>query len=169
MHATRIARAEERTVLELLDGNKLEPLTESEESAYCVMKGTLPAGWAVPLHSHSQEDAESFYVLAGEAQVLKQTGASLVWQTIKPGDFVYIPGGTRHAFRNLSRETMEALITCTAKIGDALREMAQVTPTGEQPSVTPENIQRMAEISTRYGFWLGTAEQNAEVGISLAA
>jgi len=75
MQVTKVVRADERTVLDLLDGARLEPLSPSREDAYCVMKGTIPPGVSVPIHSHA--DAESFYVLSGEAQVLVETEAGL--------------------------------------------------------------------------------------------
>jgi mannose-6-phosphate isomerase-like protein (cupin superfamily) len=61
---------------------------------------TIAAGVSVPLHSH--DDAESFYVLSGEAQVLTQTTAGLEWRTIRRADFVHIPDGTKHAWRNVA-------------------------------------------------------------------
>jgi anti-sigma factor ChrR (cupin superfamily) len=130
------------------------------------MKGTLPPGVSVPLHSHA--DAESFYVLSGKAQALVQTEGGLAWQTLKQGDFIHIPGGTRHAWRNVSREPIATLITCTAKLGRALREMGQLTSEGGKRIPTLADLQRLVEISERYGYWLGSREENAAVGIELA-
>ena len=166
MQVIKILRANDRTILDLSDGARIEPLTSSEEGSYCVLKGTIPPGVAVPLHSHG--DAESFYVLSGEAQVLIEAERGLEWQTLGPGDFVHITGGAKHAWRNVSRRPMEALITCTEKLGRALREMARPTSEGDRPAPTQEDIQRLAEISARYGYWLASPEQNAEVGIPLA-
>ena len=166
MQVTKVVRADERTFLDLLDGAKMEPLSPSIEDAYCVMKGTIPSGVSVPLHSHA--DAESFYVLSGEAQALVETEVGLQWQTLRPGDFIHIPGGTKHAWRNVSGEPMAALITCTAKLGRALREMGQLTSEGGKRIPTPADVQRLIEISERYGYWLGSREENAAVGIELA-
>ena len=71
MQVTQIARDKERTVMNLLDGAKMELLSPSDEDAYCVLRGTIPPGVSVPLHSHT--DAESFYVLSGGAEALVQT------------------------------------------------------------------------------------------------
>ena len=166
MQVKKVVRADERTALDLLDGARLEPLSPSREDAYCVMKGTIPSGVSVPLHSHG--DAESFYVLSGEAQALVETEVGLQWQTLRPGDFIHIPGGTKHAWRNVSGEPMAALITCTAKLGRALREMGQLTSEGGKRIPTPADVQRLIEISERYGYWLGSREENAAVGIALA-
>jgi len=166
MQVTKVVRDGERTVLDLLDGAKMEPLSPSREDAYCVMRGTIPSGVSVPLHSHG--DAESFYVLSGEAQALVETEVGLQWQTLRPGDFIHIPGGTKHAWRNVSGEPMAALITCTTKLGRALREMGQLTSEGGKRIPTPADVQRLIEISERYGYWLGSREENAAVGIELA-
>ena len=166
LQVTKVVRDGERTVLDLLDGAKMEPLSPSREDAYCVMRGTIPSGVSVPLHSHG--DAESFYVLSGEAQALVETEVGLQWQTLRPGDFIHIPGGTKHAWRNVSGEPMAALITCTTKLGRALREMGQLTSEGGKRIPTPADVQRLIEISERYGYWLGSREENAAVGIELA-
>ena len=166
LQVTKVVRDGQRTVLDLLDGAKMEPLSPSIEDAYCVMKGTIPSGVSVPLHSHG--DAESFYALSGEAQALVETEVGLQWQTLRPGDFIHIPGGTKHAWRNVSGEPMAALITCTAKLGRALREMGQLTSEGGKRIPTPADVQRLIEISERYGYWLGSREENAAVGIELA-
>jgi hypothetical protein len=36
-----------------------------------------------------------------------------------------------------------------------------------QVSATPAAIQRLTEISERYGYWLGSREENVSVGIEL--
>ena len=165
LQVTKVVRDGQRTVLDLLDGAKMEPLSPSREDAYCVMRGTIPSGVSVPLHSHG--DAESFYVLSGEAQALVETEVGLQWQTLRPGDFIHIPGGTKHAWRNVSGEPMAALITCTTKLGRALREMGQLTSEGGKRIPTPADVQRLIEISERYGYWLGSREESAAVGIEL--
>ena len=53
---------------------------------------------------------------------------------------------------------------CTAKLGRALQEMGQT-----MDHISPEaHIQRLVQIFERYGYWLGSPEENAEVGIELA-
>ena len=166
LQVTKVVRDGQRTVLDLLDGAKMEPLSPSREDAYCVMRGTIPSGVSVPLHSHGH--AESFYVLSGEAQALVETEAGLQWQTHRPGDFIHIPGGAKHAWRNVSGEPMAALITSTAKLGRALREMGQLASEAGKRIPRPADIQRLMEISERYGYWLGSREENTAVGIELA-
>lgn len=164
VQATQIVKDGQRTVLDLR-GNSLEPLSPSAEDAYCVMKGTIPPGSGVPLHSHA--DAESFYVLSGEAEALMQTASGMEWQRVGPGDFIHILPGAKHAWRNGSSEPMSALVTCTAKLGRALREMAQPTSEDAMQFPSPAATRRLVEISERYGYWLGSKEENAAVGIVL--
>ena len=110
-----------------------ELLVSSEESAYWVMKGTLPADVSVPLHSHG--DAESFYLISGEAQFLAPTGCGLQWKTLRPGDFVHIPGDVKHAWRNLSTNTAEVLLVTTPKLGCFLWEIGQFVGTAGKGGV----------------------------------
>lgn len=163
MRVTKVVKNDEGTVLDLLDGASIETLTPLREGAYCVIRGTIPPRVSVPLHSHA--DAESFYVLSGEAEALVQTKGGLEWQVLRPGDFIHIPGGTKHAWRNVSDEPTSALITCTARLGRALREMGHLTSECDTQIPSQAGIQRLVEISDRYGYWLGSREENAAVGI----
>src|ERR1700757_2246086 len=124
IQVTQIFKPGERTVLDLADGNRIELLSPPTEDAYCVMIGTIPPGGGVPLHSHPE--AESFYVLSGVVEALVQTTGGLEWQRLAQGDFIHIPAGVKHAWRNRPNEPASALITCTAKLGRALQEMGQL-------------------------------------------
>jgi quercetin dioxygenase-like cupin family protein len=130
-----------------------------------VIKGTIPPGASVPLHSHG--DVESFYLLSGEAQVLLQSEDGFEWKALRRGDFLHIPGNVKHAWRNVSDQTMESLIITTPTLGNALREMGKVVHGSEPSSPTPEDIERLDEINTRYGYWMASPEENAKMGISL--
>jgi quercetin dioxygenase-like cupin family protein len=89
-----------REIIFDLGDPRFELLTPSEESADCVMKGTLPAGVSVPLHGHA--GIESFHMPSGEAKVLAQTTAGPKWKTLWPGDLAHIPGGVEHSWRKRS-------------------------------------------------------------------
>jgi quercetin dioxygenase-like cupin family protein len=162
MQVTKVVKDGEGTVVDLL-GPRIGPLTPSEEESYCVMKGILPPGVSVPLHSHG--DAESFYVLSGEAQVLAQTKHGLEWQTVRQGDFVHIPGGTKHAWRNLSNDPFVVIATLTPKLGRFLLELGEYVRTegGSQ------FLEKLHELSERYAYWSGSPEENAAVGISVSS
>jgi quercetin dioxygenase-like cupin family protein len=150
----------ERADADLL-GPRIEPLASSEDGSYCVMKGILAPAVSVPLHSHG--DPESFYVLCGEAQFLAQTNNGLEWRTVRKGDFVHIPGGMRHAWRNLSTSPFEVVVTLTPKLGRFLLEIGELAETAGDGSL-PEKLHELEE---RYGYWSGSPEENAAVGIEL--
>jgi quercetin dioxygenase-like cupin family protein len=161
---TRVVRADERTAFDLM-GPSIEPLTSGKEESYSVMKGAIPPGVSVPLHSYG--DAESFYVQSGEAQLLVQKGDSLDWQTLRPGDFAQIPPDAKHAWRNVSDQPMEALIITTPRLGRVLREVGGPVSGCERLSFRPGSMQRWREVNARYGYWIASPEENAAFGISL--
>ncbi|WP_406356891.1 cupin domain-containing protein [Streptomyces sp. NBC_01635] len=81
---------------------------EETDGALAFMDGTVEPGHGNVPHVHSKED-EAFYVLSGEFEFLN--GAERF--TAGPEDFVYIPKGTRHGFRNPSREPARLLVFYT--------------------------------------------------------
>ena len=142
------------------------PPDEARDS-FCVLKGVIPPGGVVPLHSHP--DVEDYVVISGEIQGLRlsQDAHSHEWIVGKAGDYMHVPGGAPHAWRNVSAEPVVTLIFTTPKIGRFFQEIGRpVTPT-PQP-VTPEDLAHFAAVSATYGYWNATPEENATVGISLS-
>jgi quercetin dioxygenase-like cupin family protein len=136
------------------------PLSD-ENGGYCLLKGTVPPGIIVPLHSHS--DRETFYVVGGQLQALK--GDS--WHTLQVGDVFDVPGGARHAFRNLENESASILIVTTTCLTKFLLKIGR--PIANVPPGPPssEVLQRFAQASLAEGHWLGSVSDNAAVGINL--
>lgn len=147
-----------------LFGPTLEFLTlpEDEQNDFCVLKGVIPPGVFVPLHSHP--DTEDFIVLSGEIEVLKQTTRSYEWIVAKAGDYIHVPGGARHAWRNVSHQPMVNLVTTTNKLGKFFQEAGRPVTSAPQV-VTPEDLARFAAVCARYDYWIATPEENAAVGI----
>jgi quercetin dioxygenase-like cupin family protein len=139
---------------------------EANDEAPCVVKGTVPAGVSVPMHSHS--GIEAFYVLDGEIEVLREKSGDFDWIRASPGDFIEVPSGARHGFRNRSQLPVVLLITTTSKLGRFFQEVAKPINQGANFNAPlPEEIQHFAKTAERYGYWLATPEENALVGISL--
>jgi quercetin dioxygenase-like cupin family protein len=136
------------TTIELPDGAGIEYLTPVEEGAPCVMRGTIPAGGVVPLHSHA--DPETFYVVEGAAERYRDEG----WAPVGARDVAHIPGDEKHAWRTLTGAVM--LIVSTATIGRFFREVAR----------SPDEF---LAISARYGYWNATPEENAAIGLTVPA
>src|SRR6478752_9171892 len=81
---------------------------------FCVMRGVVPPGVAVPLHSHN--DAEEFFIT-------------------------------------------------TTRLGRFFQEVAR---TGVTHPPTPAELAEFVALATKYGYDLGTPEQNAAIGIALS-
>jgi quercetin dioxygenase-like cupin family protein len=107
---------------------------------------TVPPGARVPpAHSHTNNE-EIVYVLEG---LLRYSVDGEV-RDLKPGERMYTPRGSVHAFSNPHDRTARALIVLTPDIGaQYFRDIAAVvgSPGGPTPA-------RMAEIMTRYGLVL---------------
>jgi quercetin dioxygenase-like cupin family protein len=154
------------TALESVDvfGPTLEFLTRLDEpgATYAVMRGVVPPGVVVPLHSH--DDAEDFFILAGTQQVLIRDEQGLQWRDLHAGDYVHIPGGVPHAHRNVSDEPAVELVVTTIRLGEFFNEIARPSAA---PPPTPEELAHFVEVARKYGYTLGTPEENASVGITL--
>ena len=72
------------TTIQLPDGATLEYLTPVTDGAPCLLRGTIPPGGVVPLHSHA--DPETFIVLAGTAE--SYTGDD--WHPVTAGEVHHI-------------------------------------------------------------------------------
>src|SRR4051795_7410419 len=72
----------------------LTPLEEGDDTP-CLMRGTIPPGVAVPLHSHA--DSETFLQVSGEIEALVEAEGGFDWVRVRAGDVFYAPGGAKHA------------------------------------------------------------------------
>ena len=173
-YATRRAEAaqliDSRSV-EILDvmGPTIQLLTLPEPgvAAPCLMRGTIPPGVFVPLHSHP--DPETFVAISGDVEGLGESADGFRWIRLRPGDVFHVPSGAKHAFRNQSRETAVMLVGSTPRMGRFFREVGTpIAPVAPPPGPpTPETVRRFLEIAERYGYWNATPEENARVGITL--
>jgi quercetin dioxygenase-like cupin family protein len=145
-------------------GPTVEFLTspEDEHNDFCVLKGMIPPGGSVPLHSHP--DTEDFLIISGSVEGLRYDAAGYKWIAAKAGDYVHVPAGARHAWRNVSGEPMVNLIITTKRLGRFFQEAGRPATDAPQP-VTPEDLTRFAAICAKYGYWNATPEENAAVGI----
>jgi len=114
---------------------------------------TVPPGARVPpAHSHTNNE-EIVYVLEGR---LRYTVDDDV-RDLAPGEHMYTPRGSVHAFSNPHERTARALIVLTPDIGaQYFRDVADVVnaPGGPTPA-------RMAEVMTRYGLVLARPNPSA--------
>jgi len=148
-------------------GPTVEFLTspEDEQNDFCVLKGTIPPGVSVPLHSHP--DTEDFLLISGSVEGLRHDAGDYKWIAAKAGDYVHVPAGARHAWRNVSDEPVVNLIITTRRLGRFFREAGRPATVARQP-VTPEDLSRFAAICAKYGYWNAAPEENAAIGIRVS-
>lgn len=121
-------------------------LVSGEETGgrYSLMHETLPVGAGAPPHRHTWSD-EHFYILEGEVTFL-------VGDKIRkgaPGDFVFVPRNTRHAFR-IDRQAVFLNGYTPSGLERAVMELAMPAPrrtlppkaATPPPELTPEQYRR---------------------------
>jgi quercetin dioxygenase-like cupin family protein len=109
---------------------------------------TVPPGANVPpAHSHSAND-EFLYVLEGVLRYRVGTDE----RDLSPGDWMFTPRGTVHAFSNPHAAPARALVTNTPDIGaQYFRDVATVVNAGGPPDKA-----RLLEVMGRYGLQPGS-------------
>jgi quercetin dioxygenase-like cupin family protein len=117
-----------------VQGVAIEFLTPPGEEP-CVMRGSMPPGAVVPLHTHA--DPETFVILSGEAEGFRDPD----WVRVRAGDVFNVPGDRKHGWRNVGSVPAEMIVVTTAKIAQFFREVADATP------------EEFLAISERYGYW----------------
>jgi quercetin dioxygenase-like cupin family protein len=139
----------------------------NEDGVPCTMRGTIPPGIVVPLHSHA--DPETYLVVSGEAEALVEKANDLEWIRLGPGDVFEVPGHAKHAFRNTSRHPAVMIIVSTAKIGRFFQEIGTPIVSGAKTAGPPSEaiVRHFLQTAERYGYWNATPEENAQAGITL--
>ena len=154
-------------VLDVL-GPTLEFLVPPSERAagYCIMKGTIPPGVSVPLHSHP--DAESFFLLSGSLQTLDQRKDGFEWINMNAGDFHHVPQDVKHAWKNQSNQPAVTIIVTTPRLGRFFQEIGRPATADAFPQPpAPADIKHFVEVAACYDHWLASPQENAAVGIKV--
>ena len=111
------------------------------------MEALVPAGGGPPPHIHREE--ETYYVLEGQLEVL--LGEETV--VAGPNDFVNIPRGIVHCFRNTGTERMVLTFT-PAGIEGWFEECLERAPNEVQdaPDTIDEVVARYIATAPSYGL-----------------
>ena len=148
-------------------GVRLQFLIAPEQSSgkISLYRGTLPPGIVVPLHSHPEP--EVFYVLEGNLEVYQESGAQQGWSIARAGNVVAIPADIKHALRNTSSRPATTVLVTQDRLYAFFREIAK--PVDGQPGTppSPEELQQLFIVAAKYGYWMGSPEENGAIGINL--
>lgn len=113
-------------------------------------EAVVPEGGGPPPHVHSRED-ETFYVVSGSLEILLGDKT----HRAKAGDFVYIPRGTVHRFKNVGSGNAVQLVTFSPAGMDGFFQ--EVFPEVQDrkaapPPITDELIRKMNKAAPKYGL-----------------
>jgi quercetin dioxygenase-like cupin family protein len=143
-------------------GDRYNFLATGEETnnAFFQFEAIVPAGGGPPAHIHSRED-ESFYVVSGSLEMLLGDKTYLA----KAGDFVFIPRGTVHRFKNVSGSTAVQVVTFVPSGME--RYFDEVFPRVADgdvapPPITDELIKRLVDVAPKYGLEFPPAPEVAK-------
>ena len=125
---------------------------EETDGAFFLAEISVSPGGGTPPHIHSRED-ESFHLLEGMLTI--QVGGDTI--TASAGDFVYLPRGIAHSFKNTGDGCAKALVLTTPAGLEGF--FAEVFEPAADRSVMPplaskELIGRALAVGPRYGLAL---------------
>ncbi|MGW1839175.1 quercetin 2,3-dioxygenase [Streptomyces sp. NPDC002067] len=133
-----------------LNGDVYTVKVGSEESRgdLTLLEASVPPGGGPPLHNHSHED-EAFYLLDGELEMR----AGDTRYEVRSGDFVFVPRGTYHRFRNTGLHTARLLVIFAPGGFERffLEAGREARPDEPIPPFDPADNPAAKEIAERYG------------------
>jgi quercetin dioxygenase-like cupin family protein len=135
-----------------LVGILLRFLVRDPAAGYCLVEGLVGPGAGPPPNRHPADD-EAFYVLDGRFEFIIGGESRIA----AAGDFVKIPRGEVHTFRNIGGAPARALILNapgTAHIG-FFSQAGQPMPPGTRelpPPSGPPDVPRLLEIGRQNGI-----------------
>ena len=134
-------------------GDRITYLITGAETggAFFMAEVTVAPGGGPPPHVHSRED-ESFYVQHGILSV--RVGDKAL--TVSAGDFVNMPRGVVHCFKNIGEETAKLLMVATpAGLENFFAEaFIPAAEAADIPDLAPAVIARAKNAAPKYGMEL---------------
>lgn len=135
-------------------GDQLTFLVTGEETdgKFFMAHAMVPPGGGPPPHVHRRED-ESFYLMEGA--ITLQVGGKTI--EARPGDFVHLPRGIVHSFKNTGTAVATMLVTVTP--AGLERYFAEgFDPAGDRAALPPppsaEMMARLLAAAPKYGLEL---------------
>lgn len=130
------------------DVYSIKSTAEISNGAFTFVDASVPPGGGPIAHIHTRSD-EAFYVLDGELEMLD--GDRIY--TARTGDFVFVPRGIRHRFKNKGVHTVRLLLMFTPAgeergfmLGEDARPGEPAPPWGPEDFASPELLEFFEEI-----------------------
>jgi quercetin dioxygenase-like cupin family protein len=114
--------------------------------ALSVVDTVVPPGNGPPVHAHEDAD-ESFYVIGGRTW-MRAGGREL---SLEQGDYVFVPRGTPHTFKNSTDEPCRIILIYTpGGMDQFFTDIGRPATAGEPaPRLTAEDIRRAEQAAAR--------------------
>jgi mannose-6-phosphate isomerase-like protein (cupin superfamily) len=109
--------------------NTIKASAATTNGSFGFVEASVPPGGGPVAHVHRRSD-EAFYLMYGELELL--AGDRIF--TARSGDFIFVPRGTRHRFRNIGLHTAKLL---TMFIPGGAEEMFTKCGDEPKPGVAP--------------------------------
>ena len=125
---------------------------EETGGAFFMAEVSVPPGGGPPPHVHTREE-ESFYLMQGTL-IIHVGGKTL---NASPGDFVQLPRGVVHSFRNAGNVDVKMLLVVTPAGLEKFFEEAfdpAADRTAAPPPATGALLARLLAAASRYGLEL---------------
>jgi mannose-6-phosphate isomerase-like protein (cupin superfamily) len=140
------------------DTYTLKATSENTGGRLSFSEASIPPGAGPVPHVHLDAD-EAYYILNGELEVLD--GERLI--TARAGDFVFIPRGTLHRFRNTGVDAARMVFLFTpAGFDKFFLEAGKPAVAGVPPQWDEDDDLRVLEIAPRYSWTPGADVPAAE-------
>ena len=115
-----------------------------------LIRARMVVGKTVPLHSHV--DPECFHIISGEIEVFL-AGEKPLWHVVETGQSLLVADGVKHAVRNKDGEPADLILATNNRLARYFREAGRpVTSSVESRPPSPEDVQRIIQVSKAYGY-----------------
>jgi quercetin dioxygenase-like cupin family protein len=125
---------------------------------FVVIRSIAPSGTVVPLHSHSER--ETMVIVEGKFTAWLEGS----WQTYGPGEIIEIASNEPHALRNDGPDEVSLVLVTTSRMANFL---GTVSASQDNADVSPDRLAHFVRTAVAYGFWNGSIEDQAAIGIEL--
>ena len=131
------------------DVNTIKASATTTNGSFGFVEASVPPGGGPIAHVHRRSD-EAFYLMYGELELL--TGDRIF--TARSGDFIFVPRGNRHRFRNTGLHTAKLLVMFSPGGPEELFAKGGDEP---EPGVAPpvwdmNRFEQVQEVIDRFGL-----------------